>query len=72
MIRKGDILRIKPEWQDKGDALKTWVARADQVGDDASATVDISCLEERSALWPWQRVRASMVEATGRNILEQL
>jgi hypothetical protein len=27
VIKKGDIITIKPQWQDAGDASFTWVAR---------------------------------------------
>ena len=27
MIKKGDIITIKPQWQDAGNARFTWVAR---------------------------------------------
>ena len=30
MIKKGDIITIKPQWQDAGDASFTWVARNDE------------------------------------------
>jgi hypothetical protein len=30
MIKKGDMITIKPQWQDAGDASFTWVARDDR------------------------------------------
>src|SRR6516162_7586795 len=30
VIKKGDIITIKPQWQDAGDASFTWVARNDE------------------------------------------
>lgn len=58
MIRKGDILRIVPEWQDAGDDKRTFVARSDQRGD----RVDISCLEESHLpIWPLSCVKTYMV-----------
>jgi hypothetical protein len=30
MIKKGDIITIKPQWQDAGHASFTWVARDDE------------------------------------------
>jgi hypothetical protein len=33
MIKKGDEVKIKPEWQDPGDSEFTWVAIEDQDGD---------------------------------------
>jgi len=41
MIKKGDIITIKPEWQDAGDASFTWVAR----NDEEHGRVDISAVE---------------------------
>ena len=32
MIKKGDIVRIKPEWQDPGDDKFTWIAIEDEDG----------------------------------------
>jgi hypothetical protein len=32
MIKKGDIVKIKPEWQDPGDEKFTWVAIEDEDG----------------------------------------
>ena len=41
VIKKGDIITIKPEWQDAGDASFTWVAR----NDEEHGRVDISAVE---------------------------
>lgn len=32
MIKKGDIVKIKPEWQDPGDEKFTWLAIEDEDG----------------------------------------
>jgi len=32
MIKKGDRIRIKPEWQDPGDDKFIWVALEDEDG----------------------------------------
>lgn len=32
MIKKGDQVKIKPEWQDKGDDLLCWLALEDEDG----------------------------------------
>jgi hypothetical protein len=32
MIRKGQLVHLKPEWQDKGDDQFTWVAVKDEDG----------------------------------------
>ena len=63
MIKKGDIITIKPQWQDAGDASFTWVAR----NDEESGRVDISAVElAYMAVWPMQTVRSEIIEATGR------
>ena len=41
MIKKGDIITIKPQWQDAGNASFTWVAR----DDEENGRVDISAVE---------------------------
>ena len=41
MIKKGDIITIKPEWRDARNARFTWVAR----NDEAHGRVDISAVE---------------------------
>ena len=40
-IKKGDIITIKPQWQDAGNARFTWVAR----NDEENGRVDISAVE---------------------------
>lgn len=39
MIKKGDIVKIKPEWQDKGDDKCTFVAIEDQIEDSPRITI---------------------------------
>ena len=58
-IKKGDIVRIKPEWQDPGDDKYTFVAIEDQQGD----TVRIGCVDvwPDFPLIPNQLVRVSML-----------
>jgi hypothetical protein len=59
MIRKGDTVTIKPQWQDEGDASFTWVAR----NDEEKGRVDISALElSHLPLWPMQTVRVDMLD----------
>lgn len=42
MIKKGDIVKIKPEWQDPGDEKFTWFAIEDEDGGRVRITpVDI-------------------------------
>jgi len=63
VIKKGDIITIKPQWQDAGDASFTWVAR----NDEENGRVDISAVElAYMAIWPVQTVRSEIIEATGR------
>ena len=63
MIKKGDIITIKPQWQDAGNARFTWVAR----NDEEHGRVDISAVElTYMDVWPAQTVRTDMIEATGR------
>jgi hypothetical protein len=65
MIRKGDILTIKPQWRDASDEKFTWVARCDE----EKGRVDISAVElSTMPLWPMQTVSVDMVEMTGRRI----
>jgi hypothetical protein len=60
MIKKNDIVTIKPEWRDAGDEKYTWVARSDE----DKGRVDISALELRDKflIWPVQTVRVDMLE----------
>ena len=68
MVKKGDIITIKPQWQDAGDASFTWVAR----DDEENGRVDISAMElAYMAVWPAQTVRSEMIEATGRRLEQQ-
>jgi hypothetical protein len=57
-ILKGDIIKILPQWQDKGDDEYTWIAR----NDEEKGRVDISALELRAGIWPMQTVTVDMVE----------
>ncbi len=57
-ILKGDIIKILPQWQDKGDDEYTWIAR----NDEEKGRVDISALELRASIWPMQTVTVDMVE----------
>ena len=65
VIKKGDIITIKPQWQDAGNASFTWVAR----DDEENGRVDISAVElAYMPVWPAQTVRSEMIEATGRRL----
>lgn len=59
MIKKGDTVKIKPEWQDPGDEKFTWVAMEDEDGGRVRLTpVDIGL-----PLPPNQVVTTDMVVA---------
>ncbi len=59
MIRKGDVLSIKPQWRDAGDENCTWVAR----NDEENGRLDISALEQKDmGIWPMFTVRVDMIE----------
>ena len=63
VIKKGDIITIRPEWWDARNACFTWVAR----NDEENGRVDISAVElAYMDVWPAQTVRTDMIEATGR------
>jgi hypothetical protein len=57
MIRKGDKVQIKPEWQDAGDDRFTWVA----VDDAENGCVMISPINTGLAIAPKQVVRVDML-----------
>ena len=68
MIKKGDIIIIKPQCQNAGDVSFTWVAR----NDEENGRVDISAVElAYMAVWPVQTVRCDMIEVSGRRIERQ-
>ena len=56
-IKRGDVLRIRPEWQDPGDDDFTWVA----VEDEDGGRVRISALMD-TPIVPSQVVTTAMVE----------
>ena len=57
MIRKGEKVEIKPEWQDKGDDLFTWMALEDEDG----GRVRISPVDIGYRILPYQVVDTSML-----------
>ena len=59
MIKKGDTVRIKSEWQDDGDNLFTWVALEDEDG----GRVRIAPINSGLALPPNQVVDVQMLES---------
>ena len=58
MIRKGDRVRIRPEWRDPGDDQFVWVATEDEDG----GRVRISPANIGLAILPTQVVDTSMLE----------
>ena len=68
VIKKGDIITIKRQWQDAGDASFTWVAR----NDEENGRLDISAVElAYMDVWPVQTVRSDMIEVSGRRLEQQ-
>jgi len=61
-IRKGDILRIKPEWQDRGDDQYTWIAAEDQAK-DGSVTVYRREDVAKCAIVPTMRLEAIHIDS---------
>jgi hypothetical protein len=59
MIRQGDKVQIKQEWQDAGDDRFTWVA----VDDESKGRVTISPLGTGLAIAPTQVVRVDWLVA---------
>jgi hypothetical protein len=62
MIRKGQHVRICPEWQDPGDDDYTWIALEDEGGGRALVQPQIPGMR----ILPTQRVNVGMVEALRR------
>lgn len=61
MIRKGDTVRIKPEWQDEGDSELVWIA----LSDEEKGRVDIQSNDPRLMnlpIRPFQTVSRYMLE----------
>jgi hypothetical protein len=59
MIRKGDKIQIKPEWQDAGDDRFEWVA----VDDEEQGRVTIMPLGTGLAIAPTHVVRVEWLAA---------
>ncbi len=58
MIKRGDVVRIKPEWQDKGDDKFVYMA----MDDEEKGRVTICPVNIRLAIKPTQTVRVDMLE----------
>lgn len=63
MIRKGDSVKIKPEWQDPGDDKLEWIA----TDDEDKGRVTIMPTNTGLAIPPLQTVDVAMLEARTRN-----
>lgn len=61
MIKEGDWLRIKPEWQDQGDHKYHWIA----CSDEHDGRLEIMPMGTNLRFPPRQVVRTEMVEARG-------
>jgi hypothetical protein len=58
MIRAGDTVQIKPEWQDAGDDKYQWVA----VTDESMGRIDITPIDIGLAIKPVYTVKIEMLE----------
>lgn len=59
MVRQGDIVAIKPEYQDAGDSQFVWTAIEDEDGGRVKITADVKGM----AIKPVQVILVSMLEA---------
>jgi hypothetical protein len=67
MIRKGDIVTIRPEWRELGEEKFTYVAR----NDEHEGRFDMSAVELCAwPIWPSHLTRSVMVEKTGQRLAE--
>lgn len=57
MIKKGDEVKIKPEWQDKGDDKFIWIA----VDDEEKGRVGIMPINTGLTFAPWSIIDVSML-----------
>ncbi len=57
MIKAGDTVEIKPEWQDGGDSQYTWFA----VDDEEKGRVTISPIDRPATFPGTQTVRVDML-----------
>ena len=62
MIKKGDTVRIRPEWQDPGDDAFMWVALEDEDG----GRVRIAPINTGLEFPPNQVVEVQMLETDAR------
>lgn len=57
-LKKGERIRIKPEWQDEGDDELEWYVHEDEDG----GRVSIYSVDDTAGIRPHQRVESRMVE----------
>lgn len=63
MIRKGDTVKIKPEWQDAGDDKFHWIATEDE----DRGRVAIMPTNTGLPIPPWHTVDVAMLETKTPN-----
>lgn len=61
IIRKGDTITIKPEWQDDGDAEFIWIALEDEIA-DTDFSIKITVTNSELTFPPVYAVRRNMIE----------
>lgn len=61
-IKKGDKIRIKPEWQDAGDDDCVWLAIEDEDGGRVRIEPQLPAEDWNPALLPNQIVTTEMIE----------
>ncbi len=57
-FKKGDIVKILPEFQDKGDDEFTWVV----LNDESKGRVDVSAIDSPLTIKPIHVVRTEWIE----------
>ena len=60
-ITKGQVVKIKPEWQDEGDDDTLWIAVEDEDGGRVRISPQLPAREWNPALMPNQVVLTSML-----------
>ena len=61
MITQGEVINIKPEWQDSGDDKFVWIATEDE----DHGRVSICPIDSPMRIKPHYRVKTSMIDGTG-------
>jgi hypothetical protein len=60
MIKKGDIIHIRPEWRDANDDKYIWIATEDQI--EGRDSIGIMPLNTGLRFPPVQLVRVTMID----------